>query len=67
MVRIAITQAAYKAICATLPLGSVGVEPSFNDRGDREIWIERDVADWLGDMRGSGEMTEPTWTISQRI
>jgi hypothetical protein len=39
MVRIAITQAAYDAICATLPLGSVAVEPYYNERGERLIWL----------------------------
>ena len=35
MTRIAITQAAYDAICATLPLGSVGYENKTNERGER--------------------------------
>ena len=37
MVRIAITQAAYDAISATLPVGSVGYEAEANDRGERLI------------------------------
>ncbi len=36
MVRIAITQAAYDAIWATLPLGSVGYEPDLNAKGQRQ-------------------------------
>jgi hypothetical protein len=40
MVRIAITQAAYDAICATLPLGSVGYENEANEKGERLIWLE---------------------------
>ena len=32
MIRIAITQAAYDAMCATLPLGSVGYEGEANER-----------------------------------
>ena len=38
--RIAITQAAYDAICATLPLGSVGYENKVNEKGERLIWLE---------------------------
>ena len=51
MVRIAITQAAYDAICATLPLGSVGYEAEANERGERLIWLETAVVDRLGAMR----------------
>jgi hypothetical protein len=40
MIRIAITQTAYEAICATLPLGSVAVEAEANERGERLIWLE---------------------------
>jgi hypothetical protein len=35
-------QAAYDAICATLPLGSVGYENEVNERGER-FWLERAV------------------------
>ncbi len=55
MVRIAITQAAYDAICATLPLGSVAVEPYYNERGERVIWLEAAMVDRLGAMRRPGE------------
>ena len=49
--RIAITQAAYDAICATLPLGSVGYENKTNERGERcSGWIDR-----LRSLRGPGE------------
>jgi hypothetical protein len=37
MIRIAITHAAYNSICATLPLGSVAVEPYYNERGERRL------------------------------
>ena len=43
------------AICATLPLGSVPVEPYYNERGERLIWREAAMADRLGAMRGPGE------------
>jgi hypothetical protein len=55
MVRIAITQAAYGAISATLPLGSVAVEPEANERGERAVWLEEVWVDRLGAMRGPGE------------
>jgi hypothetical protein len=32
MIRIAISQTAFDAICATLPLGSVGYENEVNER-----------------------------------
>ena len=34
MIRIAITEAAFEAIAATLPLGSVGYENHVNERGE---------------------------------
>jgi hypothetical protein len=34
MIRIAITQAAFDAIAATLPLGSVGYENATNERAE---------------------------------
>ena len=55
MVRIAITQAAYDAICATLPLGSVGYENEANEKGERLIWLDRAVVDRLRSLRGPGE------------
>jgi hypothetical protein len=55
MIRIAITAAAYEAICPTLPLGSVAVEAAANERGERLIWLEAAMADRLGAMRGPGE------------
>jgi hypothetical protein len=55
MIRIAITQAAYDAICATLPLGSVEYENDANERGERWIWLERAMVDRLRSLRGPGE------------
>jgi hypothetical protein len=43
MIRIAITAAAYEAIAATLPLGSVGVERERDAKGQRPIWLEPTV------------------------
>ena len=47
MIRITITAAAFEAIAATLPLGSVGYEAEANERGERLIWIEDAMADRL--------------------
>jgi hypothetical protein len=55
MVRIAITQAAFEAIAATLPLGSVGYENATDEKGERLIWLEPNVVDRLKAMRGPGE------------
>ena len=37
MIRIAITQAAYDAICATLPLGSAGYENEAKREGGERL------------------------------
>ncbi len=55
MIRIAITPAAYEAIAATLPLGSVGYERAPNATGERLIWLEAAVVERLTAMRGPGE------------
>ena len=57
MIRIAITHAAYNSICATLPLGSVAVEPYYNERGERAVWLEEVWVNRLGATRGPGEST----------
>jgi hypothetical protein len=48
MVRIAITQAAFEAIAATLPLGSVGYENAVNEKGERYVWLEPHLVNRLG-------------------
>ena len=55
MIRIAISQAAFDAIAATLSLGSVGYENATNERGERLIWLDPSVIDRLRAMRGPGE------------
>jgi hypothetical protein len=55
LIRIAITPAAFEAIAATLPLGSVGFEPQTNAKGERLIWLEAAVVNRLAAMRGPGE------------
>ena len=39
MIRIAITEAAFKAITATLPLGSVAYEAEANERGEHSALL----------------------------
>jgi hypothetical protein len=58
-IRIAITPAAFEAIPATLPLGSVGYEPQLNAKGERLIWLEAAVVDCLAAVRGSSEFASP--------
>jgi hypothetical protein len=55
MVRIAISQAAFDAIAKTLPLGDIGNENAINERGERLIWLPRDVLDRLSYLRDPGE------------
>ena len=55
MMRSAITQAAFDAIAATLPLGSVSYENAFNQRGERYVWLPPNVVDRLKAMRRPGE------------
>jgi hypothetical protein len=55
MIRIAIGQAAFDAIAATIPLGSVAVEPALDGKGEVHIWPEERWLDKLKAMRGPGE------------
>jgi hypothetical protein len=55
VVKIAITQAAFAAIAATLPLGSVSFENAIDENGDRLIWLERRWVDRLTSYRRAGE------------
>jgi hypothetical protein len=54
MIRIAITQAAFDAICATLPLGSVGLRER-DQRAGRAPDLGSAVMDRQRAMRGSDE------------
>jgi hypothetical protein len=54
MIRIAITSAAFDAIAATLPLGSVGFEPA-DTKGERMVWLDPPIVARLKAMRGPGE------------
>jgi hypothetical protein len=55
MIRIAVSQTAFEAIAATLPVGSVAFDPEPNEKGERLIWLETAVIDKLGAMRRPGE------------
>ena len=55
MIRIAISEAAFKAITATLPLGSVAYETEPNQRGKRLVWLQTAVVDRLMAMREPSE------------
>jgi hypothetical protein len=55
MIRIAISQAAFDALAATLPLGSVGYENATDKDGNRLIWLDHAVVNRLRAMRGPGE------------
>jgi hypothetical protein len=55
MVRIAISQAAFDPICATLPLGDTGYENATNDKGERLIWLPHEALAKLNHARGQDE------------
>jgi hypothetical protein len=55
MVRIVITQAAFDAIAATFPFGSVSYENAIDEHGLRYIWLERRMLDKLNSYRRAGE------------
>jgi hypothetical protein len=55
VIKIAISQAAFDAIAATMQLGSVGYENATNERGERLIWLDRALVDRLRFLRGPGE------------
>jgi hypothetical protein len=55
MVRIAISEAAFEAIAATLPFGSTSYENVTNEKGERLVWLDPTVVDRLRSLRGPGE------------
>jgi hypothetical protein len=59
MIIIVITPAAFDAIAATLPLGSVGFEPEPDAKGERLVWVETSVVDKLRALRGPGKELQP--------
>jgi hypothetical protein len=55
MIRISISPAAFDAIAATLPLGSVGYEPQLDPQGNCLVWLDEWTVNKLGALRGPGE------------
>jgi hypothetical protein len=55
MIRIAITPAAFDAIAATLPLGSVGYEAKRDAQGNCLVWFDEWIVNRLSAFRGPGE------------
>ena len=55
MIRIAITPAAFKAICATLPLGGVACEPELDGEGRYLVWVDERTVNQLTALRGKRE------------
>jgi hypothetical protein len=47
--------AAFDAIAATLPVGSVAFERDTGDKGERHIWLAAEIVNKLRRLRGSGE------------
>ncbi|MBV8105496.1 MAG: hypothetical protein JO223_12905 [Hyphomicrobiales bacterium] len=65
MIRISLTPAAFDAIAATLPLGSVGFESELDAKGERSVWIDDAVANKLIAMRGPGESFKGRFTRAE--
>jgi hypothetical protein len=55
VIRIAVTAEAFAAIEASLPLGFSAAEPTVNEKGEREIWLDERIFNRLGLMRAPGE------------
>jgi hypothetical protein len=55
MIRIAISQAAFDAVAAALPLGTECFEGQPNEKGERVICLDGRFVDRLSDMHGPRE------------
>ena len=55
VIRITITAEAFQVIAATLPVGSVAVEPQRPPDGSVHIWLDHNAVAKLKALRGSGE------------
>jgi hypothetical protein len=55
MIKIAITRAAFNALAASLPLGSMNFENEVSENDEIHVWRARSVVDRLKAMRGPGE------------
>ena len=69
MIKIAISQAAFDTIAATLPLGSGGYEKRSTSAGERLIWLDRAVVSRLRAVRGHGESFSDVilWLASESV
>ncbi|HZZ21621.1 MAG TPA: hypothetical protein VFE60_03150 [Roseiarcus sp.] len=68
MVRIAITQAAFDAIAATMQLGNVGFENATNERCERLIWLDHAVVGQSSiPSLGDGVMLGTAWIDGRSI
>jgi hypothetical protein len=55
MIRITITEAAFDAIAATMPLRSVAHEARFATGGEIYVWLDQRALDRLNELRGPTE------------
>jgi hypothetical protein len=55
MIGLSISSAAFDALAATLPLGSIAYEPTIDDKGKRFIWLESNIVNRLRAARERGE------------
>jgi hypothetical protein len=53
--RISITAAAYYAMVATIPFGSVGYEAERTEKGEVHVWLQERWVNRLAALRGPGE------------
>jgi hypothetical protein len=55
VIRITITQEAFEAIAAAMPLGTVSYEADHTGKAEVHIWLEPHVLNKLRILRGPGE------------
>jgi hypothetical protein len=67
MIRIAISEATFKAIALTMPLGFVGYEAEAGANGERLIWLPAAVVDRLRELGGpqlfSDSIANPVFSV----
>jgi hypothetical protein len=66
MIRIAITQAAFDAIAATLPLGSVGYENKTDEHGNRLVRLDSAMVTGCAHC-GARARAIQTWSCESRL
>jgi hypothetical protein len=55
MIGLSISSAAFDALAATLPLGSIAYEPTIDDKDERFIWLGPNIVNRLRAAREQGE------------